>query len=201
VRHYPEPYDGFDEFIGKGVAVEDARRTVVDLHRTLALGSFGTHLDAEQLWSSSDEFVLAGVSMHALGRVERFVHCALHMALAPTVKVSNGLDLCMIGGGATPLSTSTIVDTARDWRCVDPLARAVMATSEWFGEEWAPAGLVEWASEHRPSVRDRMAMAAFDGPLSGSAMRSLSAVAGLRSPRLVSRALRGMLVPGHGDRE
>lgn len=201
VRHYAEPYEGFDEFIGKGVAVENPDRTVVDLHRTLALGWFGTHLDTEQLWSNGEEFVLGSVPMHALGRSERFVHCALHMALSPTVKIANGLDLCMIGGGAVPLSTADVVDTARRWGCTDPLARSVQATTAWFGEDWAPPGLIDWAHAHHRSIRDGVAMAAFVGRFSSSRMRSLTAIAGLRSPRLVGRAMRGLLVHGHGEHE
>jgi hypothetical protein len=125
----------------------------------------------------------------------------LHMALSPTVKIANGLDLCMIGGGDVPLSTAQVVDTARGWGCTDPLARSVQATTAWFGEDWAPPGLTDWAREHHRSVRDRVAMSAFTGRFSSSSLRSLTAIAGLRSPRLVGRALRGLLVHGHGDHE
>ncbi|MGB0113417.1 MAG: nucleotidyltransferase family protein [Ilumatobacteraceae bacterium] len=200
-RHYPEPYDGFDEYIGKGVAVENSKRTVLDLHRTLALGYFGTRLDVDSLWAGGDGFDLAGTRLLALGRTQRFVHGALHMALSPVVRLIDAVDLCMIGRRPDALPTDDIVAVAEAWGCRAPVAQAITTTTGWLGPDWAPADLVAWSRSYRPTVVERVAGAAFDGPLSGSAMRSLTAMGGLRSLPLVGRAARSLLIPGHEERQ
>ena len=200
-RHYDEPYDGFDSHIGKGVAVEDAEGTVLDLHRTLALGFFGTRLPVDELWEHRERFELAGYDLYTLGRNERFLHAALHMALSPTQRLANGLDLCMIAARPSPIDTDDVVSMARRWRCAAPVARAISATVERFGMTWAPSELVRWSAGYRPSLGERIALGAFDGPWAGSAARSLTAVAGLRSAPLVRRAAIGLVHPSHGERE
>jgi hypothetical protein len=196
-RHYAEPFNGFDEHIGKGVAVEDRDGTVFDLHRTLALGYYGTRLPIDDLWQQPTAFEIARVEMSALPRLRRFVHCALHMALAPIPKIANALDLCVIGGGPDPLATSDILKTAGQWGCLRPLAIAVESTCALFGDSWAPNGMISWAREHRTPITDRLAMAAFVGPLSSSRLRSLTSIAGLRSTAMRRRALRGVIMRGH----
>jgi Uncharacterised nucleotidyltransferase len=194
-RHYPEPQAGYDEFVGKGVAVEDSSRSVVDLHRTLALGYFGTRLPTEELWSDPERFEVGGVEVTALPRVGRFVHCALHLALAPSVKRVNGLDLCVIAGAA-PVTTQDVVATAHAWRCPAPVAIAVRSTCEWFGTAWAPAGLAEWARDYRPRVGERIALTSYTGRFAHSRWRSVTAVAGLSGGRHRALALRSMITRG-----
>lgn len=195
-RHYPEPRPGYDEFVGKGVAVEDASRSVIDLHRTLALGYFGARIPTDLLWSEPDRFDLGGVHVGALPRLGRFVHCALHLALAPAAKRVNGLDLCVIAGTGPGLTSSDIVATATAWRCRAPVASAVRTTCDWFGTGWAPAGLVEWARRYRPSAAERIATTSYVGRLAGSRWRSLGAVAGLTGGRPRAIALRSMIARG-----
>jgi len=200
-RHYDEPYDGFDEHIGKGVAVEDAEGTVLDLHRTLALGYFGTRLPVAELWERRDRFDVAGTSLRALGRTARFVHAALHMALSPTQKLANGLDLCMIASRPSTIDANEVIDVSRRWHCAAPVAHAIRSTADRFGDTWASTELIRWSLDYRPTAGERLALAAFDGPFSGSAARSLTAVAGLRSASLVRRATVGLIAPRHGERE
>ena len=59
-RIIPEPRPGFDERWGKGASFEDVRKLQVDLHRTLALGSFGLWIDTAALLDGTTTFSLQG---------------------------------------------------------------------------------------------------------------------------------------------
>lgn len=197
-RHFAEPFDGFDRQLGKGVAVEDDSGMVFDLHRTLALGYYGTRLPVDDLWRSSVQFELAGVQASALGQTHRFVHCALHMALSPTPKFVNAIDLGLIGRGTETLTTAEVLEVAGKWGCLQPLALAVQYTNRLFGDSWTPSELATWARQRTPSLPDRLAMSAFNGPLASSRLRSLTSIAGMRSNTLRWNAFR-RLVRGHHD--
>lgn len=200
-RHFAEPFAGFDEHIGKGVAVEDRSRTVIDLHRTLALGYYGTRLPVTDLWDDPTPFELAGASMYALSPLHRFVHAALHLALSPMRKISNGLDLCTIVRRTPELSASAIIDVAERWGCARPIALAIGATTEWFGDDWAPPGLIDWCNQRTITLADRVVMSTYDGTLANSRLRSAAAVVGLRSAAERRRAMRGLVARGHHERE
>lgn len=199
-RHFAEPFTGFDEHIGKGIALENAERTVFDLHRTLALGYYGTRLDVDDLWENPTSFEVAGETVLALPPAHRFVHAALHLALSPVHKVSNGLDLCIIAS-ANDIDASEIIDLAVRWGCARPTALAVRTTTHWFGHEWAPPGLIDWCTGRRTSLADRLVMSTYDGVLGNSRARSASAILGLRTGAQRWRALRGLVTRGHHERE
>lgn len=200
-RHFAEPFRGFDANIGKGVAVGDDSRTVFDLHRTLALGYYGTRLPVADLWLGNEPFDVAGRRALALTRTQRFVHAALHLALTPHRRMANGLDLVVISSKSPVLTAGEILEVAARWGCLHPLAIALDVTIEWFGIDWMPAGLVEWSASHHPRVADRLVMSTFDGPIASSHLRSLTSVAGLRSNTQRRTAIRGLLARGQHERE
>ena len=63
VRDLPERSRGFDRRFGKEVPLAHPRRPEVDLHRTLALGSFGLRIDLATLWASTATFELGGTTL------------------------------------------------------------------------------------------------------------------------------------------
>ncbi len=81
VRDLPERSRGFDRRFGKEVPLAHPRRPEVDLHRTLALGSFGLRIDLATLWASTATFELGGTTLEALDAEGRFAHACLNAML------------------------------------------------------------------------------------------------------------------------
>lgn len=80
-RDLPERRAGFDRRFGKEVSLVADRRLELDLHRTLALGSFGLRLDLGAFWESTASFGLAGIELTALDAEGRFVHACVNAML------------------------------------------------------------------------------------------------------------------------
>lgn len=80
-RDLPERRPGFDRRFGKEVSLVADRRLELDLHRTLALGSFGLRLDLAAFWESTVSFGLAGIELAALDAEGRFVHACVNAML------------------------------------------------------------------------------------------------------------------------
>lgn len=191
-RHFAEPFAHFDERIGKGVAVEDDHGVVIDLHRTLALGYFGTRLAVDVLWDDAEEFELAGVTLHAMPRAQRFLHSALHLALSPAPTLLNCFDLAAIARRDPTLDAGQIVAAADAARSAHPVAVAVSSTIGLLGGSWVPDGLDDWAAQWRGSWTERTMMAAYRGRWARSWLRSATALAGLHGADRVLAA-RGLL--------
>lgn len=182
-RHYPEPKPGYDEHLGKGVAMENGEQVVIDLHRTLALGYYGTRLPIERLWDDPVPLVVGDVDALAMSRLDRFLHCAIHMSLSPTERITSGLDLCTIATSDDGVDAAAAIARATEWGCDRLLADAVEATVGWFGPDLPSAEFAEWARRRRRSAKDRLLTAAYSGRFARSRLRSLTAIAGVRSWR------------------
>ena len=182
-RHFAEPFPGHDATVGKGVAMGGTAGVVVDLHRTLALGYYGTRLPVAGLWDVGEPVDVEGTPMTALSRQNRFLHSALHGALSQRTRLTDSLDLVRIWTGASePLSLATLVERAERWGCGGRIASAVLAAEANLPGE-LDADLVAWACNRRRSHTEWIVDRAYHGRLAHSRARTVSAVFGLPSWR------------------
>lgn len=195
-RHFDEPFDGFDTTLGKGAALEGPNRFVIDLHRTLALGYYGTRLPVDLLWEKSDHIDIAGVRSYVFPKAERFTHAAMHLALAPQPRMMHFLDLAVLIGVDNHEIQSSVIRVADEWGCPDLIARAVMMSSDLFRELWEPPRLLEWARARSPGWRERLWWSTYQGRLDISAVRSITSVAALQPVSARPRMLASILFGG-----
>jgi hypothetical protein len=197
-RHFAEPFDGHDEQLGKGVAVEGAGNVVIDLHRTLALGYYGTRIPIDDLWVESEPIDVEGTPMQALPRLERFLHAAVHGSLSPRRRLTDSLDVVTIWRGQldrSPLPTAAIVDGATRWGVAGRVAGSIrIADSRLPG--LLAGDLVAWARDHRRRATEWVVDQAYDGRFAGSRWRTISSIGGLpgwrRRLRLTTAYLRSV---------
>ena len=185
-RHFDEPFDGFDSTIGKGAALEGPGQHVVDLHRSLALGYYGTRLPVDALWSDPISFPLAGIQASALPVAARFAHAALHLGLAPSPRAMHFLDLPVIVAADDDTLQEQIITVATQWRCGDVIARAVLAANQIF-PSWHPDRLLHWAASRHTTPTEQLWWSTYHGRFATTASRSAAAIAGIR-PRRVQPA-------------
>jgi hypothetical protein len=195
-RHFAEPFPGHDETFGKGVAVEGSGAIAIDLHRTLALGYYGTHLRVAELWRDAEPVELAGIQTYALAPVERFVHAALHGALSPSVSLVDSLDLVTIMHHTAP-DAGAVIECVERWGCAAPVVRSVLGADDEFPGR-LPSVLVGWADGHRRRAVEWIADHAYTGLISGSRLRTATAVAGVRDHRSWMGLARGLTLGGRG---
>lgn len=176
-RQFEEPFRGHDESFGKGIALSTRGSIGIDLHRTLALGYYGTRLPIDELWSETVPLNVAGVEAEALCRRARFIHSALHGALTPARTLLDSLDLVTIARNLPDVEG--VIDSAEEWGCAGPVAASI-TVAEWELAGLLPQPLVEWAAARRRLVREWLVDTAYSGPLAGSRQRTLTALAGVR---------------------
>jgi hypothetical protein len=81
-RSRPEPRPGWEARFGKAsVHVNPDDGIEIDLHRTLVLGPFGQWIDADELMTNLDTFVVGGRTLPRLDDTGMFLNVALHAAL------------------------------------------------------------------------------------------------------------------------
>ena len=81
-RSRPEPRPGWEARFGKAsVHVDPDDGIEIDLHRTLVLGPFGQWIDADELMTNLDTFVVGGRTLPRLDDTGMFLNVALHAAL------------------------------------------------------------------------------------------------------------------------
>lgn len=187
VRKLAEPYPGYDSTIGKGTALIHPDGFEIDLHRTLALGFYGTRLSVLDLWVDEQRFSLAGVEASAMSHSSRFIHAALHMALAPQPRFIHLEDLRRLSSKNTPPQQSAIIDAAESWGCAVPVAVSIRVAGDLFGGSWSATTLVEWAKSRSTRPAERIWMSAYSGRFSSTHVRSVTALLGVR-PRTVGLA-------------
>jgi len=83
-----------DRVFAKGATLLDPTGYEIDVHRTLAPGSFGLTVDEAALWADRQPFVLAGTTFRALDAGARLAHTAAHQTLgSPVPRLSTVRDL------------------------------------------------------------------------------------------------------------
>jgi hypothetical protein len=178
-RVCPELRPGFDRAFSKAVTLVGPRDVQIDLHRTLAFGRFGLHIDAGQLFDEPSPLVVSGTSLLALGPERRFLHACYHAALTPeSGRLLSLRDVAEMLAGP-PLDASMVRDLATSWRGVPVVAVVLGLLRDRTGRPTPPE--LAWAVRHRIRPADRRALRATG--TGGEAIGALPAIAGL-GPRL-----------------
>ena len=192
-RRLPEPRAGFDERFGKGVELRNASRVDVDLHRTLALGSFGIWLDPQALFERTEPFALAGRKFRRLDNEALLVHATLHAALGSRYPRLVALrDIAQIAETARP-DWGEVARLGRSWHAQVVIAAGLRAASSQLG--WRIPSEAEPLLKSTASRRERRALAAYTRGTQRSdalAIASLRAIKGFRAKGAFARA---MLLP------
>ena len=157
-RDLPERRPGFDRRFGKEVTMSGPNGREIDLHRTLAVGSFGLMIEEKDLWSASEPVLLAGRAVPALDGSRRLLHAAYGAVLGdPVPRLVLLRDIGLLLAGRIDHEDARRV--AERWGGSVVLATAVSLAAARFGAvEWP---LQRWAAEFEPTERDRRRLAAY----------------------------------------
>ena len=187
VRRFPEPRAGFDRRFTKSVSVVNPDGRELDLHRTLAAGVFGLRVKTRMLWEAPyAEFAVGGMTLHALGASERFMHACYHAALgnAPSRLVpQRDIAQILLRGSVDPDRVKAL---AEQWAGEAVIAHAIRTT--WHTLQLTDiVALSAWAAKHTSQVRDQRELRRATSPgytHTARALDSLRAIHPLRD-RLV----------------
>jgi hypothetical protein len=179
-RRFAEPRAGFAARFAKAVCVVSNDGIEVDLHRSLAEGPFGLAIAPEELFGTSEAFVLADRKLHALGADERLIHACCHAVLGrPEPELRPQRDVAQL-----TLSDSVDRDRverlSRRWRCRAVVAQAIRLS-------WSTLALPaddpwhEWAVGYSPDRFERRALMYYGGTPSQSYARQ--AIGGMLAVR------------------
>lgn len=189
-RRYEESFPGADNWFSKGACVVSGAGTELDLHRTIALGYFGTRLPADELWEGDETFRACGSTLSALDPVRRLVHAAIHLGLSTSPRLVNAHDVFVLVATRGPAVLDAAGGLARRWGCHVVFDQAVSDVQGLYAGVWP-----EWArrSPRSPGPGawwQRAVLRAYDGGADHSAIRTASAVLGLQSWQERVRAVR-----------
>jgi hypothetical protein len=186
-----EPRPGFAARFGKGVTLAAPDGMEIDLHRTLAQGSYGLTIPLELLWQTPSTIVLAGQEVLALGPSDRFLHAAFHCALGSRqtklLPVRDVAEMALFGS----TDAHTIRQRATMWNAEAVLARAVRKTWQLLQIEDITA-LSRWAEVRRETEGERRRLAAYDrrgSPYTARALDALPYVDGVGAKIAFARSL------------
>jgi Uncharacterised nucleotidyltransferase len=176
-----EPRRGFASRFGKGVTLRSADGIEIDLHRTLAHGSYGFTVPLDEMWRSPSVLRLAATDVAVLSAEDRLLHAAYHLLLgAPPIRLLHLRDvaeMALYGG----LDASAVRRRAALWRAEAVLSLALRET--WSQLEIADVtALSRWAELYRPSESEKRQLAAYGrpgNPYSVQALKALSYVPGV----------------------
>ena len=193
VRRLPEPRAGFDARFGKGVELRNATRIDVDLHRTLALGSFGVWLDTRVLFERTDVFALGGRAFRKLDAEALLLHAALHATLGSRNPRLLALrDVAQISESARP-DWEAVGELGRSWHAQVVVAAALRAASSQL--RWPIPPEAEPLLGRRVSRRERRALSAYSRGSQRSDAMALGSLRTIRGVRAKAAYARAMLLP------
>jgi hypothetical protein len=168
-----QPRPGFAARFGKGVALVDPDGTEVDLHRTLAHGSFGVSVDLAQLWRERDTLALGPREIPVLDRPSRLLHAAIHGVLGSRpARLLPMRDLAQLLASGVDLAT--VRRRAASWKLEAVLARGLVEAGRLLPLPESP--LVRWAHGYTPAALDRARLAAYDHPDNPYTVRALDSL-------------------------
>jgi Uncharacterised nucleotidyltransferase len=156
-RRFAEPRAGFAARFSKAVCVVSDDGVEIDLHRSLAEGPFGLAMAPEELFESSESFVLGGRTFHTLGADERLIHACCHAVLGrPQPELRPQRDVAQLAQSEA-VDPDRVERLAHRWRCGVVVARAILLS-------WRTLALpVEdpwhrWAVAYQPDRFERRAL-------------------------------------------
>jgi hypothetical protein len=191
VRPVPEPRPGFDRRFGKGATLIGQDQQSVDAHRNLVFATFGFSIDLEELFRSTVPFDLGDRSLRALGPETRLLHACYHAALGdPRPRYSSLRDVAQLLSGRK-YDSDRLLALADAWEAHAVLQRAFRLCAEVLGVQ-VEGPVVETASSHVPSRRERRAIGSYVGTnrhWSRKVIASLPYLSGVRAKATFLRAV------------
>jgi hypothetical protein len=159
-RRFAEPRARFAARFSKAVCVVADDGIEVDLHRSLAEGPFGLAMAPDELFASSEAFVLAGRTLEALGADERLIHACCHALLGrPEPELRPQRDVAQLALSRT-VDRERVEQLTRRWRCRAVVAGAIELTWRTLAlppdDPWR-----EWAGAYMPDRFERRALACY----------------------------------------
>jgi hypothetical protein len=172
-RAFQPPTPGWDREFGKGALLRTDDGSELDLHRTLATAPLGLRIRLDDLWETSQPFVIGGVTVQALAREMRLLNAAYSAAVADTVPAPATLrDIAQIALHPD-LDTTAVKDMASRWGGRAVLASAV--SSAWRQLRIADVtALSAWAETYRPTESERRELALYQNVRAGETARALA---------------------------
>ena len=161
-RVQPELRSGFDERFGKEVMLR-AQGLELDLHRIFVEGALGLTIETADLFAPPYRFGMGGEELEALPMPQRLLHACYAAALGDwPPRLMSLRDVAQLVLYERP-NLADVLLMARRWQCEAVVARAVSTAWDQLAlVDRAP--IVEWADRYVPSRRDRLLLAAHDGP-------------------------------------
>lgn len=146
-RTLAEPRPGFDRRFDKGMTLRPAANYELDLHRTFVLGPWGRRVRLDELWDEGQEFTLAGGTVRALSRPNRFLHVCYHAALGNwPLRLGSLRDVAEV---LKTVDEAAVRRIAMDWGIEAIVAAAVADTQRLLGiTGW------RWVESHVPNRRE-----------------------------------------------
>ncbi|WP_199431065.1 nucleotidyltransferase family protein [Qaidamihabitans albus] len=152
-RTLAEPRPGFDRRFDKGTTLRHSAGFELDLHRTFVLGPWGVLVDLESLWDEGEEFVVAGKSLRALSRPNRFLHACYHATLGDwPLRLGSLRDVAQLWP-VSEAEGAEFVRRAARWGGQAVVSAAVADTRRLLGLATAGA-FTDWALNYRPNRRE-----------------------------------------------
>lgn len=191
VRTLAEPRPGFDRRFDKGMTLVSPAKYELDLHRTFVLGPWGVAVDLDALWDGGQEFTVAGRSLRALSRANRFMHACYHAALGDwPLRLASLRDVAEMLCGADQ-DGEVLTRLAADWGVEAIMAAAIADTQRLLGIS-IDGELSSWAQRYVPSRREEAMLALHthtDKTFAAQALATLRVIPGLRDKAAYVRAL------------
>jgi Uncharacterised nucleotidyltransferase len=181
-RRSAEPRAGFAARFSKAVCVLGDDGIELDLHRSLAEGPFGLAMAPDELFASSEAFVLGGRTLDALGADERLIHACCHALLGrPDPELRPQRDVAQLALSET-VDRERVERLTRRWRCRAVVAGAIKLTWSTLtlrvDDPWR-----QWAHEYVPDRFERRALACYRyAPQQSYARQAIAGTLAVRRP-------------------
>lgn len=147
--------NNFQRRYGKATTLRDESGVEIDLHTMLTHGYFGLVIPIDELMGNTESFEIGGIEMQALDRPSRLIHAANHVAASEYIGMHSARDVLQIALGDGE-SWRLAIDRSERWK-VDGLFAAGVVKA-WGMFEVGSHPLLDWASRHRASARQRTAL-------------------------------------------
>ena len=188
-RELPEPRPGFDVRFGKAVTFNSEEGTI-DLHSTLASGSFGVWIDPDVLFERTETLQLGGAKLKRLDDTMLLLHACVHASLgwAPPLLLPLR-DILQISSTLT-IDWVRFSDAATRWH-LDPVLQHAFGTATRVLSIAPPAQTEHWL-ELTVGRRERLILDAYTTERrarGGMTLAMLRALPGVRSKAAYTRSL------------
>jgi hypothetical protein len=206
----PELRRGFDDRFGKEAMIR-VGAVEVDVHRTFVEGAYGLTVELSELFAPPYRFPLGGHELDALPQPQRLLHACYAAAFGDwPPRLMSLRDVAQLILKEQPHILDVLM-MARRWQAEAVVARAIVTTWTELALTDRPP-VVEWAFRYEPTRRERLLLAAHQGParaftrhvaavlvLSGTGDR-LAYLHAITFPQREYLEARGMTMRSHAQR-